>query len=87
MEELRRTGESRSSAGLNPAGIAKYEEGETDGGDIGSEGGGRDLNLGTPHPVRSAIRSDSPRRLLSPAVVSSSAPEARRSEKEVVING
>lgn len=28
--------------------MAKYEEGETGGQEIGSEGGGADLNLGTP---------------------------------------
>lgn len=57
---------------------------------MGSEGGGIDLNLGTPHPVRSSMRSDSPRRPLSMAFVvvgSSSVPEAKRSEKEVVMNG
>lgn len=59
---------------------------------MGSEGGGSDLNLGTPDPVRSAIRSDSPPwwlTCLAVAVVlgSSSVPEANRSEKEVVMNG
>lgn len=54
---------------------------------MGREGGGRDLNLGmpAPQPVRSATRSDSARRMGSPAA--SSPPEARRSEKEVVMNG
>lgn len=58
---------------------------------MGSEGGGRDLNLGTPDPVRSAIRSASPPWPTCRAVVlvlgSSSVPEAKRSEKEVVMNG
>jgi len=59
-EELRRTGESRSSAGLKPGGMAKNEEGEK-GGEMGREGGGMDLNFGTPEPVLSAIRSAKPR--------------------------
>lgn len=60
-EGHRRIGESKSSAGLRPGGIANQEEGEeAEGGDMGSEGGGRDLNLGTPEPVLSAIRSPRP---------------------------
>lgn len=51
LEDDRRAGEPRSSAGLSPDGIAKYEEGETGGGERGSEGGGRDLNLGKLEPV------------------------------------
>lgn len=55
---------------------------------MGSEGGGRDLNFGTPQPLRSSIRSESPRRELSMEVGSSSVPEeAKRSEKEVVMKG
>ncbi len=57
---------------------------------MGKEGGGIDLNLGTPDPVRSAIRSDKPRCLFSILVVfgsSISLPEARRSEKDVVMKG
>lgn len=53
---------------------------------MGREGGGKDLNLGTPQPVRSAMRSESPRRWVS-AAAPSSPPEARRSEKEVVMKG
>ena len=94
LEAFNRTGESKSSAGLRPGGIAKYEEGETRGGDIGSEGGGSDLNLGTPEPVLSAIRSDNdnpPPRLpwltAEEGLSSSVVPEARRSEKDVVMKG
>jgi hypothetical protein len=47
-EELSRTGESSSSAGLSPAGMAKYEDGEMGGGEMGRLGGCADLNLGTP---------------------------------------
>ena len=57
----RSTGESKSSAGLNPGGMAKYEEGEIGGGEMGSDGGGIDLNLDTPDPLLSAIRSENPR--------------------------
>ncbi|GMN23501.1 hypothetical protein TIFTF001_000152 [Ficus carica] len=53
---------------------------------MGREGGGKDLNLGTPQPVRSAMRSESPPRRVS-AAAPSSPPEARRSEKEVVMKG
>lgn len=61
LEAARRIGESKSSAGLRPGGIANQEEGEAvEGGVKGSEGGGRDLNLGTPEPVLSAIRSPRP---------------------------
>lgn len=46
------------------------------------------MNLGTPDPVRSAIRSDNPPypafRVVGFVV---SAPEDKRSEKEVVMNG
>ena len=53
------------------------------------KGGGIDLNLGTPDPVLSAIRSDKLRFLFSNVVLwaSSSLGEARRSEKEVVMKG
>uniref|UniRef100_A0A2P2Q8V9 Uncharacterized protein n=1 Tax=Rhizophora mucronata TaxID=61149 RepID=A0A2P2Q8V9_RHIMU len=55
LEGFNKTGESRSSAGLNPGGIAKKE------GEIA--GAGRiDLNFGTPDPVLSAILSANPRR-------------------------
>lgn len=36
---------------------------------MGKEGGGIDLNLGTPDPVLSAIRSDSPRNCLFSVLV------------------
>lgn len=51
---------------------------------MGSEGGGIDLNFGTPEPVLWAIRSPSPR--LTAAIVMvglTSEEELRRSEKEV----
>lgn len=57
---------------------------------MGSWGGGRDLNLGTPDPVRSAIRSDNPYPEFRVGVAIGfvvSAPEDKRSEKEVVMNG
>lgn len=51
---------------------------------MGSEGGGIDLNFGTPDPVLSAIRSESPLPTapLSPVVVVtvSSSADVRRSE-------
>lgn len=43
--EERRTGESKSSAGLSPAGMEK-QEGDMGGGERGREGGVIDLNLG-----------------------------------------
>lgn len=46
LEDERKAGESRNSAGLRPDGIAKYEEGDTGGGEMGSDGGRADLNLG-----------------------------------------
>lgn len=55
------------------------------GGVRGREGGGMDLNLGTPDPVRSAMRSDRPHGLSAGGL--SWVGEARRSEKEVVMNG
>lgn len=58
------------------------EEGEeAEGGDMGSEGGGRDLNLGTPEPVLSAIRSARP--LVEEVVVVEWRSEVRRLVKEV----
>lgn len=86
-EAERRIGESRSSAGLRPGGIANQEEGEVaEGGDMGSKGGGKDLNLGTPEPVLSAIRSERP--LLAAAeevvVVDEWRSEVRRLVKEAV---
>lgn len=81
MEAERRIGESRSSAGLRPGGIANQEEGEAaEGGVMGSEGGGRDLNLGTPEPVLCAIRS--PRPLLTAEEVVEWWSEVRRLVKE-----
>ena len=47
-EELSRTGERSSSAGLSPAGMAKYEDGDMGGGEMGRLGCWSDLNLGTP---------------------------------------
>ena len=47
-EELSRTGERSSSAGLSPAGMAKYEDGDMGGGEMGRLGCCADLNLGTP---------------------------------------
>lgn len=59
MEEVRRTGESRSSAGLRPGGMAKKEEGEKRvGGEMGRDGGGIDLNFGMPEPILLAILSE-----------------------------
>lgn len=52
------------------------------GGERGKEGGGVDLNFGTPEPVLSAIRSDKPPRGLSSLIG-----EAKRSEKDVVMKG
>lgn len=46
-EEERRTGESRSSVRLRPAGKEK-KEGERGGGEKGREEGGADLNLAAP---------------------------------------
>lgn len=87
MEVKRRTGESRSSAGLKPGGIAKYEEGETERGERGSEGGGIDLNLGTLEPVLSAMRSERPPARPKVEVVGMASSSAvRRSEKVVVMN-
>lgn len=60
LEEGKRTGESKNSDRLNPGEKLK-KEGETAWGEVGIEGGGIDLNLGTPEPVLSAMRSDSPR--------------------------
>lgn len=60
------------------------------GGERGREGGGVDLNLGIPDPVRSAIRSDNPPETAArevSAAAEEEGGEARRSEKEVVING
>lgn len=54
------------------------------GGERGREGGGVDLNLGTPEPLLSATRSDNDPLFLSEAGISG---EARRSEKEVFMNG
>ena len=54
---------------------------------MGSWGGGSDLNLGTPDPVRSAIRSDSPYPEYRVIGFVGSAPEDRRSEKEVFMKG
>ncbi|KAK2995967.1 hypothetical protein RJ640_026006 [Escallonia rubra] len=65
---------------------AKAEEGETTGGDKGSEGGGMDLNLGTPEPVLSAIRSTSDPRPTAAVAVVGASPKVRRSENEVVMN-
>lgn len=80
LAEERRTGESKSSAGLRPAGMAKQEEGDMGGREIGSEGGGADLNLGTPPPPVPAksLLNDRP----PPPPPSSPPPPARRSEKE-----
>lgn len=59
------------------------EEGEeAEGGDMGSEGGGRDLNLGTPEPVLSAIRSARPL-VEEVVVVAEWRSEVRRLVKEV----
>lgn len=81
----RRTGESNSSAGLSPAGIEKYDEGETAGGEMGREGGGIDLNFGTPPPIRSEILSENPRldEILDRLSASSSG-EVMRFELELV---
>lgn len=82
LEVERRTGESRSSAGLSPGGIAKYEDREAKGGESGSEGGGIDLNLGTPaEPVLSAARSGG----LGTAASEGTSSAVRRSEKEVAV--
>ncbi|GLT93761.1 hypothetical protein SLE2022_115350 [Rubroshorea leprosula] len=86
LDELSKTGESRSSVRLNPRGMAKQEEGETRGGEIGSEGGGIDLNFGTSDLV-SAMQSDNddpPMCLLPPpSVIKGTSPVmARRSMKE-----
>lgn len=84
LEADRRIGESKSSAGLRPGGIANQEEGEAaEGGDMGSDGGGRDLNLGTPDPVLSAIRSPSPLLTAAAEVVVWWLSEVRRLVKEV----
>ncbi|RWW54537.1 hypothetical protein BHE74_00038877 [Ensete ventricosum] len=79
LAEERRTGESKSSAGLRPAGMAKQEEGDMGGREIGSDGGGADLNLGTPPPPVPAksLLIDRP-----PPPKSSPPPPARSSEKE-----
>lgn len=48
----KRTGESKSAPGLKPVGgIDKKEEGETGGGDKGSEDGESDLNFGISRPI------------------------------------
>ena len=61
MLEEGKSGESKNSERLNPGEKLK-KEGETAWGETGGiEGGGIDLNLGTPEPVLSAIRSESPR--------------------------
>lgn len=58
------------------------------GGERGREGGGVDLNLGTPDPVLSAIRSDNPRDLSAAGLSGAATGEARSSEKEVfIMNG
>lgn len=87
LDEDRRIGESKSSAGLRPGGIANQEEGEAvAGGEMGSEGGGRDLNLGTPDPVLLAIRSPSPL-LTEPAVAGWWSEASKPVKEEEDING
>jgi len=58
LEDEKRTRESQSSAELSPEGIVWYEEGDAGGGDMGSEGGGRDLNLGK---LELSVWSENPR--------------------------
>lgn len=46
LELEKRTGESKRTEGLKLGGKARKEEGESGGGEIGREAGGKDLNLG-----------------------------------------
>jgi hypothetical protein len=46
--EVRRTGELRKSAGLNPPGMLKKDDGDTSGGDSGRDGGVMALYLDAP---------------------------------------
>lgn len=60
--EARRTGESKSAAGLRPEGIPKNEEGENGLGERGKEGGVLDLNFGILSPflsLKSPFSADS----------------------------